>query len=66
MPGYSSQLVLSLGQSAAEIIANFAPIPGLGVASGVLGAIMQLAENVITNRSVSMMFQLGSFDLMLV
>ncbi|KIK53708.1 hypothetical protein GYMLUDRAFT_49241 [Collybiopsis luxurians FD-317 M1] len=46
----SQHIVLSLGKSAAEIVATFAPVPGLFAAAGVLCTIMELTENVIANR----------------
>ncbi|KAJ3745599.1 kinase-like domain-containing protein [Lentinula detonsa] len=49
-PHYRTQVILSIGKSAAGIVAVFAPIPGLYAAAGMLCAIMELAENVIANR----------------
>ncbi|KAF9076713.1 kinase-like domain-containing protein [Rhodocollybia butyracea] len=49
-PNYQRQLIVSLGKSTAEVIANFAPVPGLGIAAGMLCTIMELTENVVTNR----------------
>ncbi|KAJ4473806.1 kinase-like domain-containing protein [Lentinula aciculospora] len=49
-PYYRTQVILSLGRSAAEVVATFAPVPGLYAAAGMLCAIMELTENVIANR----------------
>ncbi|KAF5352122.1 hypothetical protein D9757_013277 [Collybiopsis confluens] len=46
----SFHIVVSLGKSAAEIVATFAPVPGLYAAAGFLCAIMELTENVIANK----------------
>lgn len=49
-PYYRTQVIISLGRSAAEVVATFAPVPGLYAAAGMLCAIMELTENVIANR----------------
>lgn len=43
-------LALSLGRTAAQITAQFAPIPGLYPAAELLGSIIQLCQNVLRNR----------------
>ncbi|KAJ3710941.1 kinase-like domain-containing protein [Lentinula raphanica] len=49
-PYYRTEVILSLGKSAAEVVAAFAPVPGLYAAAGMLCAIMELTENVIANK----------------
>ncbi|KAE9393766.1 kinase-like protein [Gymnopus androsaceus JB14] len=45
-----AQIVLSLGKSAADIITDFVPVPGLSASVGLLCMIMKLTENVIVNK----------------
>lgn len=48
--GPAAQLTISLGKTAAQIVAEFSPIPGLYPAVELLVSIMELCENITHNR----------------
>jgi hypothetical protein len=46
-------IAVSFGSTGAQVLSNFPPIPGLGVAAGLLVAIIELCQNVSTNRAAA-------------
>ena len=43
-------IAIALGSGSAQTLNAFSPIPGLAVAAGLLTVIIQLCQNVSTNR----------------
>lgn len=51
-PRNTLDLAMSLGKSVAEIVAEFAPVPGLSLAVDVLCGIISVCDQISSNRLV--------------
>ncbi|KIY73433.1 kinase-like protein [Cylindrobasidium torrendii FP15055 ss-10] len=49
--GTGTTIAMSLGKSTAQILAEFSPVPGLGLACDALCAILEICEGIRVNRS---------------